>query len=52
MSDMDRGLNEIPQTFCADGLVHLAIGSCGSGLICAGGLVWFPIGFPDLGLGL
>ena len=50
--DVDRGLSEIPQMFCADGLVCLVIGSHGSGPICTGGLVWFPIGFPVLGSGL
>ena len=51
VSDVDCGLGEISQTFCADGLVGLVIGSCGSGPTCAGDLVWFLIGFPVLGLG-
>ena len=52
MRDVDRGLSEIPQMFCADGLVCLVIGSHGSGPICTGGLVWSLIGFPVLGSGL
>ena len=47
--DADRGLSEIPQMFCADVLVGLVIGSCGSGHICASDLVWFLIGPRVLG---
>ena len=49
VSDADRGLSEIPQSFFANGLVHLVIGSHISGSVCATGLDWSLIGLPVLG---
>ena len=49
VGDVDRGLSEIPQVFCAVALVHPVIGSHISGSICAGDLVRFLIGLPVLG---
>ena len=39
MSDADRGLGEISQVFCANGLVGLVIGSCASCPVPLGFLV-------------
>ena len=55
MSDVDRGLSEIPPMFCADALANLVIGShvsgpvnCGLGgipqVFCVNGLVGLVIG--------
>ena len=38
MSDVDRGLSEIPQMFCTDALVSLVIGSHVFGSVCADAL--------------
>ena len=46
IGDLDCGLCEIPQTFCANGLVGLVTGSHVSISGRAGGLVWFLVGLP------